>query len=142
MYFDCLCRIFVDNIKQEEVVNEEKSTVANVVTNAAVEERKPLLINSIQKSDGNNSSKKSNRGAKNKKTNIRKSFRDKEDSILPAVVNERDLKYHRKLQNITKKEKQDTIKRNKKIKQRKKRMEKAGKKRKLEETLGRDDASE
>ena len=113
-----------------------------MVTNAAVEERKLLLINSSQKSDGNNSSKKSGRGAKNKKTKIRKCFRDKEDSTLPAVVNERDLKYHRKLQNITEKEKQDTIKRNKKIKQRKKRMGKVAKKRKPEETLDRDDASE
>ena len=135
LYFDWFYGIFVDKIKQEEVEYEEKSTVTNVVTNAAVEERKPSVTNRNRKSDGNNTKKKSDSGAK-----IKKSFREKADSG-PSAVDKRDLKYNQKLQSITKKEKADISKRNKKLKQRKKKMGKFGKKMKLEET-DRDDASE
>ena len=112
-----------------------------MVTNAAFEERKPSVINKNRKSDANNTPKKSDSGAKIIKTNIKKSFRKKADRSPPAV-DKRDLIYNQKLQSITKKEQKDTSKRNKKLKQRKKKMGEVGKKRKLEETLDRDDASE
>ena len=57
LYFDWFYGIFVDKIKQEEVEYKEKSTVTNVVTNAAVEERKPSVTNRNRKSDGNNTKK-------------------------------------------------------------------------------------
>lgn len=141
LYFDWFYGIFVDKIKQEEVECKEKSTVTNVVTNAAVEERKPSVTNRNRKSDGNKTPKKSDSGAKIKKTKIKKSFLEKADSS-PSALDKRDIKYNQKLQSITKKEKADSSKRNKKLKQRTKKMGKVGKKRKLEETLDRDDASE
>ena len=112
-----------------------------MVTNAAVEERKPSVTNRNRKSDGSKTPKKSDSGAKIKKTKIKKSFLEKADSS-PSALDKRDIKYNQKLQSITKKEKADTSKRNKKLKQRTKKMGKVGKKRKLEETLDRDDASE